>query len=98
MDLSGASLIQKKNLKPTKRGDESMTKYEQVTVKVPKVLMQLIRDQNYFGRTPEKFFTDCVKRGVDCELSMLDYDEVECLERKYGIEHGFVVDLSKATL
>lgn len=59
--------------------------YEQVTVKVPKALMQLIKDQNYFDRTPEKFFTDCVRGGVSSELSMLDYDEEKRLERKYKV-------------
>ena len=75
-----------------------MTKYETVTVKVPKNLMLLIQDQNYFGRVPDKFFADCVKRGVGCEMSRMPIAEVKRLERKFKVESELVVDLSEATL
>jgi len=67
--------------------------YETVAVKVPKKLMQLIWDQNYFGRTPEKFFTTCVRYGVSTELNAMPYDEAKRLERKYGIEAALVVEI-----
>lgn len=72
--------------------------YESVTVKVPKALMQLIRNQNYFGRTPEKFFTDCVRGGVCSDMLNLDYDEMKRLERKFKVKSELVVDPEKRTL
>jgi len=65
----------------------------EVTVKVPEKLMQLIQDQNYFGRTPEKFFTDSVRRSVSCELNDMPFDEAKRCERKYGIKAALVVEI-----
>jgi hypothetical protein len=72
---------------------EKETEYEKVTVKVPKKLMQLIQDQNYFGRTPEQFFTDSVRYGVAVELNAMPCNKANRLERKYGIEAASVVEI-----
>ena len=65
--------------------------YVEVTTKVPKRLMQFLEDQDYLGWSKEEFFTMCVKRGVDCEISELDIDVVIGFERKYGIKPDLVV-------
>jgi len=72
--------------------------FVEVKVKVPKVLMRLLEDQNYFGRGKQKFFTDAVRCLVSCEFSELDVHEVSRLEDKYGIEADLVVDLSRKPL
>jgi len=58
--------------------------YVEVTVKVPKRLMELLEDQNYFGWSQEEYFTACMLRGTDCELNELDVTESERLQKKYG--------------
>lgn len=58
--------------------------YVEVTVKVPKRLMRLLEDQDFFGWTKEEYFTACALRGTDCELNELDTTESLRLQKKYG--------------
>lgn len=62
----------------------SEKEYVEVTVKVPKRLIALLEDQNYFGWAKEEYFTACMMRGTDCELNELDITEAQRLEKKYG--------------
>jgi len=60
--------------------------YVEVTVKVPKRLMELLEDQEYFGWNKDDFFTVATHRSIDCELSEMDVTESECIEKKFGHE------------
>lgn len=67
----------------------------EVTVKVPKRLMQMLEGENYFGWTRDKFFTSAVKHGVSFEISRLDVNEASRLEDKYGIKQDLDADISE---
>jgi hypothetical protein len=74
--------------------------YATVKVQVHKQLLKLIEEANYFGRTPEKFFADCVTAGTDVSVNDLDFDEMERLTKKYRTEklHLLEVFPDKASL
>ena len=63
-----------------------MSKQEtvEVTVKVPKRLMELIEEANYFGWNKETFFQVCMKYGVSSCLSDIDFNEEKLLTSKYN--------------
>ena len=59
---------------------------ENAAVKVPANLMRLLEEKNYFGKTKDEWFIECVKQGVDAELNKLhDTKEIRRLEDKYGL-------------
>jgi len=58
----------------------------EVTVKVPKRLMELIREANYFGWSKQDFFVAAMKFGVSSCIYDMASDEEEKLTRKYGDE------------
>ena len=63
------------------------TEYENVTVKVPSNLLRLLEEKNYFGKTRDEWFIECVGQGVDAELNKLnDIKEIRRLEKKYGLD------------
>ena len=62
----------------------SKEEYVQLTIKVPKRLIQVLEDENYFGWNKEDFFVAAIKDGISCELSELDIDEVRRIHKKYG--------------
>jgi hypothetical protein len=78
--------------------NKSLDEFEEVKVKVPKRLMRLIEHEHYFGRTREKLFTDCIRRGISCEVNDLPYDEAERLERKFKAKSELIVYPDKASL
>lgn len=63
--------------------EKAKEQYETVTVQVRKELLKLITEANYFGRTPEKFFADCIIAGTDVSVNDSDFDEMTRLQRKY---------------
>jgi hypothetical protein len=66
--------------------EKAKEQYETVTVQVHKQLMRLIEEANYFGRTPEKFFADCITAGTDVSMNDLPFDEMKRLQAKYKTE------------
>ena len=69
--------------------------YVEVTVKVPKRLIAFLEDQDYFGWKKEDFFTSAVHCKTDCEVNELDVDIVAELQRKYGLDFGFTLEVIK---
>jgi hypothetical protein len=61
-----------------------LAEYVEVVVKVPKRLMQLLEDKDYFGWRKEDFFKMCVQAGTSSEISELDFSEVDRIGREYG--------------
>ena len=68
----------------------SKQEYVEVTVKIPKRLMDMLGAEDYFGWSKEDFFIVAVKRSISCELGELDWDEEKELEAKYGEDLGIV--------
>ena len=60
--------------------------YKTVKVQVRKQLLQLIEEAKYFGRTPVKFFADCIIAGTDVSVNDSDFDEMQRLQKKYKTE------------
>jgi hypothetical protein len=56
----------------------------EVTVKIPKRLMDVLEQEDYFGWSKQDFFVVAVQRGIGCELSDMPFDEMKRLEAKYG--------------
>jgi hypothetical protein len=56
-----------------------------VTVRVPKNLMDLVRDQKYFGYGYEEFFANAVRGMVSGELSRMPSEEEERLKKRFGV-------------
>jgi len=83
-----------------KAKEDMKQQYETVKVQVRKQLMKLIEEADYFGRTPEKFFTDCIIAGTDVSVNDLDFDEMQRLTKKYKTEklHLLEVFPDKASL
>jgi len=80
--------------------EKTKEQYETVKVQVHKQLLKLIEEADYFGRTPEKFFADCVTAGTDVSVNDLNFDEMERLTKKYRTEklHLLEVFPDKASL
>lgn len=74
--------------------------YETIQVQVRKELLKLIEEANYFGRTKEKFFADCITAGTDSSVNDSDYEEMKRLQKKYKTEklHLLEVFPDKTTL
>jgi len=70
----------------------------EVTVKVPKRLMELIEEAKYFGWSKQDFFTVCVKCGVSSELGDLTYEEEKPFRSKYDDELWTVYPSEKKVL
>ena len=65
-----------------------MTKSENVTTEIPANFLRLLEEKEYFGKTKEEWFINCVNQGVDVELNKLyDRKEVRRLEKKYNLEY-----------
>jgi hypothetical protein len=74
------------------------TGFEETAIKVPTRLLRLVEDQHYFGRTKDKFWTDCIRRGVCSEMGDLEFDEMKRLERKFKVKRELIVYSDKVTL
>lgn len=53
-------------------------------LKVPKRLMDLIEEQNYFDWSKEDFWVSAAKHLVGGELSRMEFGEMEKLYERYG--------------
>ena len=58
--------------------------YVELTIRVPKRLMDMLEQENYFGWSKEDFFVVAVKRGISCEVNDMDIDELSKFREKYG--------------
>jgi len=56
----------------------------EVTIKVPKSLMDLLEEQNYFGWEKEDFFKMAIKSGISITVDEMTYDEIKRFNEKYG--------------
>lgn len=65
------------------------TEYVEVTVKVPKPLMEMLEQEHYFGWNRQDFFVAAVKTRISCEMSEMDMKEAKALKAKYGCDIGF---------
>lgn len=64
-----------------------MSKQEEtveVATKVPKRLMRILEEENYFGWKKEDFFIAAIKDCISCEVSEWNFDDSEKFYRKYG--------------
>jgi hypothetical protein len=74
---------------------ENVSGYELIYVKVPKAIMELARDQNYFGYPSERFFTNCIRFGVGSYFNMLGHYEQKMLERKHNVKSELIIYVPK---
>jgi hypothetical protein len=56
-----------------------------VTVRVPKNLMDLVRDRGYFGYGYEQFFVNAIRGMVSGELSHMPSEEEKRLKKRFGV-------------
>jgi hypothetical protein len=56
-----------------------------VTLRVPKNLMDLVRDQKYFGYGYEQFFVNAIRGMVSSELSRMTSEEEKRLKKRFGV-------------
>jgi len=55
-----------------------------VTIKVPKLFMEVLEDQNYFGwGSQSKFFDVALRHAMDCELNELLIEKLHKVKQKY---------------
>ena len=57
-----------------------------VIIEIPKRLMDVLEGEDYFGWTKQDFFVVAVQRGIGCEISEMDIDDVRKLRKKYGFK------------
>jgi len=55
-----------------------------VTFRLPKRLMKILENENYFDWNKDHFFVAATISFISCNLSEIDYDKVIKLYRKYG--------------
>ncbi len=60
----------------------------ELTIRIPKRLMDVLEQEDYFGWSKEDFFVVAVQRGIGCEMSAMDFDDMKKLETKYGFDPG----------
>lgn len=74
----------------------------EVTIKVPKRLMEFLEDQNYFGWGKEQFFVVGARHVISGEVCEMPFDEMKELEARmeaeYGEDFGIVDMALKKTL
>jgi len=71
----------------TQRGcRRELTKEEfvEVTVKVPKNIMDMLEKENFFGWDKEAFFSESVRHTIGAELSEMDVDKTKRIYKEYG--------------
>ncbi len=68
---------------------------ESVTVKVPTNLLRLLQEKNYFGKTRDEWFTNCVKQGVDGELNKLRDTKRKSEDSKRSITYSLASSKEK---
>ena len=56
----------------------------EVTIRIPKRLMDLLEAENYFTWRKEDFWIAAIKDCISCELSEMSIDEYTRLKNKYG--------------
>ena len=56
----------------------------EVTVKIPKRLLDVLEQEEYFGWRINDFFVASIIRSISCEVNSMDIDDVRALEAKYG--------------
>ena len=66
----------------------------ELTIRVPKRLMDVLEQEDYFGWNKEEFFVVAVQTAISFEMSAMDFDDVKQLEKKYGFDPG-VVEIAK---
>ena len=68
----------------------SETETVEVTIKIPKKLMNVLEQENHFGWVKNDFYVASVIRSVSCEVNAMHYDKMKSLEAKYGKDLGTV--------
>lgn len=58
----------------------------EVTVKLPKKLVQTLEALHYLGWTPDEFFDNAARNCLSATVSEMDIRKSEQLEKKYGEE------------
>ena len=56
----------------------------EVTIRVPKKLMDILEAEDYFSWRKEDFWIAAIKDCISCELSEMSNDEYSRLKSKYG--------------
>jgi hypothetical protein len=68
-------------------GDEKMseqTEYVEVTVKIPKQLMNVLVAESFFGWSQDDFFGVSIQRSISCEVTSMPLDEANRIRNRYG--------------
>lgn len=82
----------------TARTVEGAKELVEVTVKIPKRLLDVLEQEDYFGWNKQDFFVAAIKRCISCEVEDISYAESGRLEKKYGFDPGLVEFSTKKTL
>jgi len=56
----------------------------EVTIKVPKKLMKLLEEQEYFRFDRQYFFEAAIRSLIGCTIGAWDHPELEAFYEKYG--------------
>jgi len=62
----------------------SKEEFVEVTVKVPKHIMDMLEKEKFFGWDKEAFFSESVRHTIGAELSEMDVDETQRIYKEYG--------------
>ncbi len=65
----------------------------EVTIRVPKRLIEMLEQEKYFGWSKENFWAAAARTRISCEINDMGIKECEAVESKYGPIGQFSVDL-----
>jgi hypothetical protein len=70
-------------------GRQNLSKTQEtveVIIELPKLLMDVLEGEDYFGWSKQNFFVVSIQRSIGCETSEMRSDELRKLRKKYGFE------------
>ncbi len=56
----------------------------EITIRVPKRLMDILEAENYFGWSKESFWVAAAKTRKSCDKNDMDIKDCQAIEAKYG--------------
>jgi len=63
---------------------------EKVSIEVSKKLLEVLEAESYFGWSKQDFFVVAVQRGIGCEMSAMEFEDMKKVETKHGFDPGAV--------
>jgi hypothetical protein len=66
------------------------TEIVEVTAKIPKRILNVLEQENYFGWSKQDFWTAAAQSLISSELTEMDADEREAIIEKHGFDPGLL--------